>query len=288
MSGSPYVPFYTSDWLAGTGGMTAGVKGVYITLLCLIYETEAPLPQSHAMLARRCGASNSAFKKALEELIEDGKIEVREDGIWSEKCEKHISTRQKLSSRNAKAAKVRWEKTQEKQGEGDADGMQKPCLPEPEPEPEPKAIKDTNVSLFDAPPIDQSSEAVKLWNEAAKANGWPVVQRMNPNRSKQIKARLRDVGGIDGWRDALAKAAGSDFLCGRTANPWMGFGFDWIVKPANFTKLMEGNYGNRACGNDGIGPGAGGFGLGGRGAVGSHEGDRLRGIAAAVRNPDGY
>ena len=219
---------------------------------------------------------------------EDGKIEMMDGGIWSEKCEKHISTRQKLSSRNAKAAKVRWGKTQEKQGGGDAGGMQAVCPPEPEPEPEPNGSKDTNVSLFDASRIDQSSEAVKLWNEAAKANGWPMVQRMNPNRSKQIKARLRDVGGIDGWRDALAKAADSDFLCGRTANPWPGFGFDWIVKPANFTKLMEGNYGNRNCENDGIGPGSGGFGPSGRGAGGSHEGDRLRGIAAAVRNPDGY
>ena len=37
----PLVPFYTSDFLAGTSGMTAASRGGYITLLCLMCEAEA-------------------------------------------------------------------------------------------------------------------------------------------------------------------------------------------------------------------------------------------------------
>jgi len=83
MSDAPYVPFYTGDFLAGTSGMTAATKGVYITLLCLMYEAEAPIPQSWDSLARRCGCTLPAFKKAVSALNDEGKIEVTNAGIWS-------------------------------------------------------------------------------------------------------------------------------------------------------------------------------------------------------------
>lgn len=38
MSGDPWVKFWPSDWLAGTSGLTAAERGVYITILALIYE----------------------------------------------------------------------------------------------------------------------------------------------------------------------------------------------------------------------------------------------------------
>lgn len=34
----------------------------------------------------------------------------------------------------------------------------------------------------------------------------------------------------------------SDFLMGRTERPWQGCCFDWLLKPANFQKIIEGNY----------------------------------------------
>ena len=110
--------------------------------------------------------------------------------------------------------------------------------------------RDTNVSLaLSAPePASELAEAVAAYNEAADDAGWPKVQKMTPSRSKALKARLRDCGGIEGWRFAMDKGKASDFLCGRTPKPWSGFGFDWITKQANFTKLMEGNYDNRANG----------------------------------------
>ena len=106
--------------------------------------------------------------------------------------------------------------------------------------------RDTNVSLvLFAPEPDQTEAAISKYNEAAKAIGWPIVQRISPARKAALKARLKDCGGIEGWTDAIQKAVDSDFLCGRTDKAWTGFGFDWLTKSANFTKLMEGNYANR-------------------------------------------
>lgn len=125
-----------------------------------------------------------------------------------------------------------------------------PRAPEPSYNHQEPSLRDTNVSLaLSAPePASELAEAVAAYNETADDVGWPKVQKMTPARSKALKARLRDCGGIEGWRFAMDKGKASDFLCGRTPKPWSGFGFDWITKQANFTKLMEGNYDNRANG----------------------------------------
>jgi len=140
----PFVNFYTSDFLAGTGGMSAATKGVYITLLCLMYEAEAPLKQPHGSLARRCGASNSVFRRALDDLICEGKIEENDGCLWSKKVEKHISYRREMREKKSKSAFARWEKTKENQGGGDANAMRPECYPKPKPKPYIK--RDTKVS----------------------------------------------------------------------------------------------------------------------------------------------
>ena len=92
-------------------------------------------------------------------------------------------------------------------------------------------------------PIDDVSEAVAAFNDTASRVGLAQVQKMNDTRRKAVRQRLQDCGGIEGWRMALSKIEQSDFLTGRTSR-WR-CDFDWINKPANFTKLMEGNYDNR-------------------------------------------
>lgn len=134
MSQNPYVQFYTSDFLAGTSGMTAACKGVYITLLCQMYESEAPLGQGWDTLARRCGCTLPAFKKAIASLEDDGKIVLIDNGIWSPKCEKHIMLRRERQKSATSSAKKRWQKTKQKQGDDDATACNPQCQPEPEPE----------------------------------------------------------------------------------------------------------------------------------------------------------
>lgn len=47
---------------------------------------------------------------------------------------------------------------------------------------------------------------------------------------------------LDFWDDFFQHIGKSDFLMGRTKDPWTGCCFDWIFKPANFNKIVEGNY----------------------------------------------
>lgn len=86
-------------------------------------------------------------------------------------------------------------------------------------------------------------DARDAWNAAASRCGWPTVQRFHEARKKALTARLADIGGLDGWATMLAKLE---------ASPWIRHQpcctFDWVLKPANLTKIMEGNYDNKSPG----------------------------------------
>lgn len=125
MSDMPWIRFFPSDWLAGTRGMSAAETGIYITLIATMYERGEPVPEDHSRLARLCGASNSVFKKALETLIEEGKIERVEGGIWNNRVGKENAFRAEKSELGARAASARWDKKPNKnKADTDAPALQ--------------------------------------------------------------------------------------------------------------------------------------------------------------------
>lgn len=81
-------------------------------------------------------------------------------------------------------------------------------------------------------------------------NGWmdeenamiPRIKSLSDNRKKVVGARIREHG-----KEALAtvvrKAAASDFLNGKNGRDFIAT-FDWLMKPTNFPKVLEGNYDN--------------------------------------------
>lgn len=83
----------------------------------------------------------------------------------------------------------------------------------------------------------------------------PRVKAWTKKREGLLAARIKErcSGGkpadtIEYWRDLFAKVAQSDFLCGRTKASFSAT-LEWIVRPENFLKIIEGNYDNRGRGN---------------------------------------
>ena len=79
--------------------------------------------------------------------------------------------------------------------------------------------------------------------DAAKATMPRVRGNITGQRQKYFLARVRE-NGIDAVKEVIRKAAQSDFLngggkTGFTAN------FEWLMRPANFPKVLDGNYDNR-------------------------------------------
>jgi|GEM_PF-2650232 len=118
-----------------------------------------------------------------------------------------------------------------------------------------------NTGLHPEPPLEPPLEptvvrgilpgealaAYEAWNEMAARCEMPKAQKYSTKRQKDLRNRLKECGGIEGWKIALKKAESSKFLNGESSRGFVG-SLDFILKENNFTKLMEGNYdGNRAA-----------------------------------------
>ena len=81
------------------------------------------------------------------------------------------------------------------------------------------------------------------WNELMKAKSIPQVRMpLSQTRKSHIENRIASHG-IDVFREMMNKVAMSDF-CNGSSNGWLA-SFDWCINPANFTKIIEGNYDNK-------------------------------------------
>lgn len=165
MGESPFIKFYPSDFLAGTSGLSPAERGVYITLLCLIYEADGPIERHDARLSRRCGSPKAAFQRTLEALIDEGKI-VEADGMLSNKrAEKAIVDRQNRSQTAAHAAQQRWsaqsEKTSQNQSKDNARAMPGQCPSDASQNQSQNQI-DTDVSITPLPPKGGRAEANEI------------------------------------------------------------------------------------------------------------------------------
>lgn len=69
----------------------------------------------------------------------------------------------------------------------------------------------------------------------------PKVIDISAPRKKAIGSALKKLG-KEGLTELFQKTAASDFLCGKKGG-WKA-SFDWIMKPENLTKIIEGNFDN--------------------------------------------
>jgi hypothetical protein len=97
---------------------------------------------------------------------------------------------------------------------------------------------------------DPLAVAFEAYNAAASRTGWPVAKILSPDRRQGLLDRLKDAGGLEGWRQAMARAERSAFLRGeRGRGPghehWRP-DLDFFLIPKRFRRLVEGNYDDRA------------------------------------------
>ena len=70
----------------------------------------------------------------------------------------------------------------------------------------------------------------------------PSIKQLSDARKKTLKARVREYG-KESLVKVFRKAAVSDFLNGKNDRSFTA-SFDWLLKPTNFPKVLEGNYDN--------------------------------------------
>ena len=251
----PWLKFYPTDWRSDPALRLCSLaaRGLWIEMLAMMHEA---VPCGHLLIAGRSptDAQLAVLVGAPSEQIPELISELESAGVFSRTREGVIYSR-KMTRMTKKAAVARKNgknggnpvlcKDRENQPsvKGQDKGGDKPQKPEARSQ---TVKEDANASLSlaaDHQPIDEVAEAVLTYRAAAERQGWPIPQQLDQTRRRAISARIRAAGGSDGWRVAIEKAAASPFL--GAARPFSGFGIDWIAKPANFKKIMEGNYDDR-------------------------------------------
>lgn len=75
-----------------------------------------------------------------------------------------------------------------------------------------------------------------------------TVKSIQNTRLKLLNARIKDYG-IDGVLQAINNIKESSFLKGQNNKNWT-ITFDWLIKPSNFIKVLEGNYTDKEDGSN--------------------------------------
>lgn len=89
-----------------------------------------------------------------------------------------------------------------------------------------------------------AEEIREIFNREMFDKPIPKVRgKLKGQRLAFLTARVREYG-IDAVREAIAKAAKSDFLNGGGGRGFIA-SFEWIFRPNNFPKVLDGNFDNR-------------------------------------------
>jgi hypothetical protein len=87
---------------------------------------------------------------------------------------------------------------------------------------------------------------IELYNQILGSNGCPKSRVVADSTNKMIKSRwLADLKTIEKWQEYFEIVYSCDFLIGQShgkdRKPFFAT-LEWLVKPANYAKVMNGNY----------------------------------------------
>lgn len=76
---------------------------------------------------------------------------------------------------------------------------------------------------------------------------YPTIKAIDGSRRKAVAARWRANRSLDTFEELFRIAEASPFLKGQNDRNWSA-DFDWMMKPSNFTKILEHRYDDRSAG----------------------------------------
>ena len=82
---------------------------------------------------------------------------------------------------------------------------------------------------------------VTFWNETT-AGSFPPITSIENKRRQMTQARIAEFG-KEKFIEAIERAVRSDFLRGQNSRGFT-LTYDWLIRPNNFPKVLEGNYDN--------------------------------------------
>lgn len=245
-----WVPLYFGKWIIGTMELTGDAELAFWRLCLKGYEKQsATILASEQRLAHWCKLPTDRFLAALDELADLQKVERVEGGLYVPSIDKHLTGAvDKLRSHQRGAAIARRKK--ELRGAGKTPEQIETQIAEefaasaplpPAPPSPPLPVRATRSRVAATASAEECDQAAALWNALAEKHGLSQIVKLTMPRRASLTLRLKEAGGIEGFRHALAQIEKSTFLLGSGKTSWQA-NFDWLMQASSFTKLLEGGY----------------------------------------------
>lgn len=241
-----YYKHHIGDFLKDTGHLTNEQMGVYLRMLWRYYLDEIPLPDDCEGIAFACCADEKTVRLLLRHFFT-----LTDDGWRHDRCDREIQEYHGKSDKARDSAKARWEKanalrthTERNADAQKNDANHKPLTINHEPLEKPVSA---NADMPATPAPCPQLEIVRLYNTVLASQGLTAVKESlwGAQRQKSLMARWREDKkrqNLDWWQGWFDYIARSDFLMGRTSPKPFYADLDWLLKPANFVKVLEGKY----------------------------------------------
>ena len=222
---APWFPFFTADWIVGVTSLSAAERGVYVSLLALMYDRNGPLVRDDGRLSRQCGLPKAGFVRALDGLIATGKIIFEEGCLFNLRAKSELTERENRKLTATSSAHSRWQKSKQNQTSSDANAVLEQCgtdatrarVPQPQPQPEKKGEERVGAKA----PFETPSEILESVLSAEIAVG--VIE----HRRKMRKPLT--VMAAKGLAREFSETSDPN-LAARTMveQGWQGFRRDWF------------------------------------------------------------
>ena len=234
-------------WVLTDPKIHASAKGLY-ALLCAFAGDKGHAFPGTELLRHQLGLSKNTLHKYIKQLEEFGVVKVeqeRKGGKFSQNIYSllpqgyaltvsqnlgdHKMGDQKMGSQNLdtnnNSLKSNSNKNNSLKGE----------------EGKPSLLSDDNAPKKISAK-EQIDLVVEAWNEIAPRSGLQEVVAITTGstRDRQLRARLKQFK-VEGFIRAIKLVEMSRFLQGHNKDGWV-ITFDWLIRPSNFQKVLEGNY----------------------------------------------
>lgn len=240
-----YYKFNIKDWTRDTAHLSVEEEGVYRRLLDHYYESEMPIPEETQPVIRRLRLAG--HEKTVELILSE--FFVLESGSYrQDRCDKEISKYHNKATANRENGGKGGRPNKPKENpvgfeEEPTDNLNhKPLTTNQEPE----EIKSTCDQQAESRPRIPYDEIFKSFAEELPS--LPQLRIIDQARRDAIKSRWNADARFqtaEFWRKYFRHVGESKFLMGEVDDEkgqWNGCCFDWLLKPANFKKVIEGNY----------------------------------------------
>jgi uncharacterized protein YdaU (DUF1376 family) len=266
-SPQPYLPLYVGEILAATATWDGEARALFMLLLALSWSC-GPLPTDPARLAKISGYDPERFAQLWETVSRQ--FTSSKSGLANQRLEELRQHASRLHAQRIEASRRGVEARANASLELplgpplDVSDGQPPDKPNGQPHGEPsdvpfRAGQGRVASARDSEDrISRAREATFEFHQAVlqayheicvdlpRVKVWSIKRRQALNaRIKERVADKKPAAELSYWRTLFAEVAKSDFLCGRKVNSDFRADLEWLLRPENFIKVIEGKYTNR-------------------------------------------